>query len=102
MQRDGAPPTTEQRVLSAIAVAVHGPYCSARDRCTVLYPFTGPMCHNGVATQAQLILHAAAKAMFAALPPPALDQISQALEQALAKWPPRFQEQGGGTHLRPE
>lgn len=103
MPRDeSAPsPSAEQLVLSAIAVAVHGPYCSARDRLTVLHPFTGPMSHNGVALQAEVILRTAVRAWFAALPPQDLAQISQALEQARAKWPPRFEEQGGDSHLRP-
>ena len=95
-------PDPQERVLAALHVLVHGPYCSASQRATLLHPHTGPLGHNGVMVQAEKVLAATVRAVFAELHPQGLDRISQAVEQALANWPPQFREQGGGTHFRPE
>lgn len=101
MQRDAdTPPTVEQRVIAAVVAAVHGPYISAQQRCRLMHPVTDLVCHNAMAMQAEVVLAATVRAVFADLHPQALDRISQAVEAALAKWPPQYQQPDGSNHWR--
>ena len=98
MQLD--PPTSQQLVLAAVHMVCHGPYASAHQRARLLHPCAEPLGHNGAMLQAELVLKTVVDAVFAVLRPEDLDRISQALEQAREKWPPRFEAQGDGSHWR--
>ncbi len=104
MQPEDMPaPTPEQRILAAISAACHGPYIGAKARAQLLHPLAEPMGHNGVMLQAEVVLAATVRAVFAEMSPQALDRISQALAAALENWPPRFRAlDGGRTHFRAE
>ena len=96
-------PTAEQRILAAVSAVCHGPYIGAKARAQLLHPVTDPLCHNGVMLQAEAVLVATVRAVFAELHPEDLARLSQAVAKALEKWPPRFQAlDSGKTHFRRE
>jgi hypothetical protein len=94
-------PTTQQLVLAAVHVALHGPYCSALQRAHLLHKFNEPMSHRAVVVAAEEVLAATVREVFAALRPQDLDRISQAVEQALEKSVPRFRAPGDGSRSTP-
>lgn len=104
MQPEECPaPTAEQRILAAVSAVCHGPYIGAKAKAQLLHPLTEPMCHNGVMLQAEAVLAATVRAVFAELRPADLDRISQAVAKALENWPPRFRAlDSGRTHFRRE
>jgi hypothetical protein len=105
MQGDGpamSPPDTQTRVLDALHLVLHGPRASARRRFELVHPAVPPVGFENEVWVAEQVLRAAVSAAFAELRPEALERISQAVATALAPWPPRFRELGGGTHWRPE
>jgi hypothetical protein len=97
-----SPPSAQQRVLGALAVAVEGDSAPAQAVLWLTWPVLVRPNSARLRGLAAQVLLAAARATLAQLRPEALDRISQALEQALEHWPPRLQPQDGGSHWRPE
>lgn len=102
MSAEPSQPTTEQLVLACIHMLCHGPYASAHQRARVLHPVDEPIVHAGVMLQAEVVLSATARAVFAELRPEALARISQAVAAARANWPAQLRALDGGSHWRPE